>query len=135
MAKRIKDANSLMRDIKRKTRRKFSSEEKIYADLPFVKRHHGNLEKVSERVAVILGQLFHRMIFNKDLDPTEGYISLNAQILESLVEDYHPILDWAIESKIIESDGQYIAGEKSTGYRFHSDYWRKTGNTTSTMPP
>jgi len=29
MAKRIKDANSLMRDIKRKTRRKFSSEEKI----------------------------------------------------------------------------------------------------------
>jgi transposase len=29
MAKRIKDANSLMRDIKRKTRRRFSSEEKI----------------------------------------------------------------------------------------------------------
>ena len=29
MAKRIKDANALMRDIKRKTRRKFSSEEKI----------------------------------------------------------------------------------------------------------
>jgi transposase len=29
MAKRIKDANSMMRDIKRKARRKFSSEEKI----------------------------------------------------------------------------------------------------------
>ncbi len=29
MAKRIKDTNALMRDIKRKTRRKFSSEEKI----------------------------------------------------------------------------------------------------------
>jgi transposase len=29
MAKRIKDANSLIRDIKRKTRRRFSSEEKI----------------------------------------------------------------------------------------------------------
>jgi hypothetical protein len=29
MAKRNKDANSLMRDIKRKTRRRFSSEEKI----------------------------------------------------------------------------------------------------------
>lgn len=103
-------------------------EEEINKNPPFVKRYHKNPDKVIERTAVILGQLFQRMIFNKDFDQSieDGYISLNAQILEELVEDYRAILRWAIKREIVETDNHYTPGRRSKGYRFSSKYWRES---------
>jgi hypothetical protein len=98
--------------------------DKIIRNPPMVSRYHDKPLKVVDRIATILGQISVRMVFNKGLERNieDGYITLNATVLKELAEDYKPILEWALMVGIIETDGQYIAGEKSKGYRFSSEY-------------
>ncbi|WCO02910.1 hypothetical protein [Psychroserpens ponticola] len=61
-------------------------------------------------------------LMNKDL-LYEGYVPLNATMLQSKISNYKEYLDYLLNDlKIIESDGQYFPGYKSKGYRLIEEY-------------
>lgn len=61
-------------------------------------------------------------LMNKDL-LFEEYIPLNAQMLQSKIQNYKQYLNYLeFDLKIIESDKQYIVGHKSKGYRLIEKY-------------
>jgi hypothetical protein len=61
-------------------------------------------------------------LFNKDL-LYEEYIPINAQTLQSKIQNYRQYLDYLINDlKIIESNYHYIVGHQSIGYRLTEKY-------------
>jgi hypothetical protein len=61
-------------------------------------------------------------LYNKDL-MFDGFVSLNAKLLQDKIANYKEYLDYLLyDLKIIETDGQYIPGFKSTGYRLVEKY-------------
>jgi hypothetical protein len=54
-----------------------------------------------------------------------GFVPLNARILESKIPKYHDCIEYLIETGVIECDGKYIAGKVSKGYRLTDSF---TGN-------
>lgn len=58
-------------------------------------------------------------------DPT-GYVCLSSVILQGNIHNYKSYLIYLIKAGIIETDNQYIVGEKSKGYRFTVKYRTKT---------
>lgn len=59
---------------------------------------------------------------NKDLTNEEGYVPINAEILEKWIgKEYLDYLTSLQETGIIETDNQFIVGVKSGGYRFPPD--------------
>jgi hypothetical protein len=51
-----------------------------------------------------------------------GFVPLNAAILQSRIHNYNVYLAYLIQNNIIETDNQYIPEEKSRGYRFTEKY-------------
>lgn len=60
---------------------------------------------------------------NKDLlDADSDFVPLNSTVLRKRIDVYHPYLNYLVERGILQTDNQYIVGEKSKGYRFSPTY-------------
>ncbi|MCB0689660.1 MAG: hypothetical protein KDC53_24135, partial [Saprospiraceae bacterium] len=99
--------------------------ELIYSFPPKVARYSNNQRRILERLAVILGQIWVRRFYRKE-HQSNGFVPLNASVIQDLVKDYRPLMDWALARRIIETDNQYKGGEKSRGYRFTKNYMLET---------
>lgn len=86
---------------------------------------------IKNRCLLILNQIVQRTALNKDLDllDNDGYVSLHSNVLKALVSNYKDYLDWLIDVKVIESDNNFILGQKSLGYRFTAYYSQSTTTT------
>jgi hypothetical protein len=56
------------------------------------------------------------------LGKKDGFVPLHSKVLEGKVPDYRRHLDYLMMAGIIETDGQYVRGVVSTGYRFTAPY-------------
>ncbi len=59
---------------------------------------------------------------NKELLSDSGFVPINAQILQSSIHDYSRYLTYFIENTIMETDNQYIKGQKSKCFRFTDQF-------------
>lgn len=61
-------------------------------------------------------------LYNKDL-MFDGFVPLNSKLLQDKISNYKEYIDYLLfDLKIIETDGQYIPGFKSIGYRLVEKY-------------
>ncbi|SHH68007.1 hypothetical protein [Winogradskyella jejuensis] len=61
-------------------------------------------------------------LYNKDL-MFDGFVPLNSKLLQDKISNYREYIDYLLlDLKIIETDGQYIPGFKSKGYRLVDEY-------------
>jgi hypothetical protein len=56
------------------------------------------------------------MMEYNDLDGNGGYVNLNAQLMQSFVQNYKEYLDYLLEHRIFRTDKKYIPSAKSMGY-------------------
>lgn len=60
---------------------------------------------------------------NKDSILEDDYVPINSTLIrDKIIKDYKNYLDYLIVTNIIESNNQYIKGERSYGYRFTEQY-------------
>lgn len=59
---------------------------------------------------------------NKGLELSNGFVPINAKMLQTKVRNYKQYLDYLISSKVFEVNKQYIPSEKSRGYKFSKQY-------------
>lgn len=86
---------------------------------------HKKPQAVKDRLIVILSQLDKRLAFNKNLDlaANNGFVNLNAQILQSTtVKNYKEYVDWLVHVGIWVCDNKYIPNKKSLGYKWATKY-------------
>jgi hypothetical protein len=69
----------------------------------------------------IIGTISKMRIAHKEFTHL-SYVPLNAQMLQRKVRTYNVYIAYLIEQNVIETDNQYIPGEKSKGYRFCESY-------------
>ncbi len=75
-----------------------------------------------DKLVYIIHLLNAMPLMNKDL-LSDDFISLNAQMLQKFIQNYNDYLNYLINDlKIVETDGQYIVGRKSTGFRLIEKY-------------
>lgn len=61
-------------------------------------------------------ELLCDMMEYNDLDGNGGYVNLNAQLMQSFVQNYKEYLDYLLEHRIFRTDKKYIPSAKSMGY-------------------
>lgn len=59
---------------------------------------------------------------NKDSITEDGYVFINSTLIRNAFKDYLSYLDYLILTGVLCTDGQYIQGEKSKGYKFTEGY-------------
>lgn len=59
---------------------------------------------------------------NKDSITEDGYVFINSTFIRNAFKDYLSYLDYLILTGVLCTDGQYIQGEKSKGYKFTERY-------------
>lgn len=75
-----------------------------------------------DKLMYIIHLLSAMPLMNKDL-LFEDFIPLNAQMLQKCIQNYNDYLKYLIiDLKIIETNGQYIVGQKSKGFRLTEKY-------------
>jgi hypothetical protein len=76
----------------------------------------------SDKYYYILTQLYYGKIFNKRIEH-ESFVNLSAKILHDILGcNYKKYLQFLLVNGIIETDNQYIIGQKSKGYRLTEKY-------------
>ncbi len=70
----------------------------------------------------ILGLLTEKLTNLERRESDPDFVPLNAEMLRSSKKDYRKYLDALLNSGVLETDGQYLVGEKSTGFRFTPKY-------------
>lgn len=75
-----------------------------------------------EKAKLILGLLTSIPAQNKDLIVEDGYIPINAEILNGFITDYSSYLKYLISTGVIETDGISYDG-RSRRYRYASTYF------------
>jgi len=55
--------------------------------------------------------------------PDDGFVPLSSTRLMYVVDNYRQYLDYLLDNQIIESDNQFIIGEKCIHYRLVPTYW------------
>jgi stress-induced morphogen len=79
-------------------------------------------ERHSNKYYYILTQLYYGRIFNKRIEH-DSFICLSAKILHDILGcNYKKYLQFLLDNGIIETDNQYIIGQKSKGYRLTEKY-------------
>lgn len=104
-------------------------------DYMFVEDNTGHIRSVSKNGSLSSSQYFDkdRLIYiiglissipakNKDSITEDGYVPINSKLIKNTFKDYHPYLDYLIRTGVLCTDGQYIQGEKSKGYKFTEQY-------------
>jgi len=59
---------------------------------------------------------------DKGLEMRDGFVPINASMLQSIIRNYKSYLAYLIEAEIIISDGRYVPGKKCIGYKFTAFY-------------
>ena len=75
-----------------------------------------------DRLIYIIGLISSIPARNKDSITENGYVPINSKLIRNAFKDYHPYLDYLIRTGVLCTDGQYIQGEKSKGYKFTEQY-------------
>lgn len=102
-------------------------------DYFFVKDNSGHVKSVNingtlgayfdpDRLIYIIGLISSIPAKNKDSITEDGYVSINSKLIRNAFKDYLPYLDYLIRTGVLCTDGQYIQGEKSKGYKFTKQY-------------
>jgi len=79
-------------------------------------------ERHSDKYYYILTQLYYGRILNKRIEH-DSFICLSAKILHDILGgNYNKYLQFLLVNGIIETDNQYITGQKSKGYRLTEKY-------------
>lgn len=102
-------------------------------DYFFVRDETGHIKSVNingtigacfdpERLIYIIGLISSIPAKNKDSITENGYVPINSKLIRNAFKDYLPYLDYLIMTGVLCTDGQYIQGEKSMGYKFTEQY-------------
>lgn len=102
-------------------------------DYFFVQDNSGHVKSVNingtlgayfdlDRLIYIIGLISSIPAKNKDSITEDGYVPINSKLIRNAFKDYHPYLDYLIRTGVLCTDGQYIQGEKSKGYKFTEQY-------------
>ncbi|KAB4464819.1 hypothetical protein GAN98_06545 [Bacteroides thetaiotaomicron] len=75
-----------------------------------------------DRLIYIIGLISSIPARNKDSITEDGYVSINSTLIRNTFKDYFSYLDYLIRTGVLCTDGQYIQGEKSKGYKFTERY-------------
>lgn len=76
----------------------------------------------SDRLIYIMGLISSIPAKNKDSITEDGFVLINSTLIRNAFKDYLPYLDYLILTGVLCTDGQYIQGEKSKGYKFTEKY-------------
>lgn len=74
------------------------------------------------RIIYILGLISSIPARNKDSITETGYVLINSRLIRNFFKDYLSYLDYLILTGVLVTDGQYIQGQKSKGYKFADRY-------------
>lgn len=102
-------------------------------DYFFVKDNSGHVKSVNingtlgayfdpDRLIYIIGLISSIPARNKDSITEDGYVSINSTLIRSAFKDYLSYMDYLIRTGVLCTDGLYIQGEKSKGYKFTKRY-------------
>lgn len=102
-------------------------------DYFFVEDNSGHIKSVNingtlgayfdpDRLIYIIGLISSIPAKNKDSITEDGYVPINSKLIRSAFKDYLSYLDYLIRTGVLCTDGQYIQGEKSKGYKFTKQY-------------
>lgn len=81
-----------------------------------------NSSVTKDTIAFMLGNWYQTAsIKYKDFTKT-GFVNLSSKIMQGFFRDYKFSLDYLLNTKIIESDGKFIRGEKCMGYCISNQY-------------
>jgi hypothetical protein len=80
--------------------------------------------KEQQKIYYICHCLISSYASHRDLleEADNPFIPLSSAVLQSIINDYARYLDLLQEWGVIESDGQFILGEKCKGFRFTDQY-------------
>ena len=102
-------------------------------DYFFVRDNTGHIKSINingtlgacfdpDRLIYIVGLISSIPAKNKDSITENGYVPINSRLIRNVFKDYLPYLDYLIMTGVLCTDGQYIQGEKSMGYKFTEQY-------------
>lgn len=75
-----------------------------------------------DKLIHILNLIYYIPANNKDLVIIDSYVPIYSVLLKKKIENYKDYLNYLIEHKILEGDGNYAKNWKSKGYRFALKY-------------
>ena len=75
-----------------------------------------------DRMAYIIGLMSSIPASNKDSISEDGYVHIYSKYIQDFFPDYKCYLDYLISTGVLISDGFYIEGKKSIGYKFAPAY-------------
>ncbi len=75
-----------------------------------------------DRMAYIIGLISSIPASNKDSISEDGYVHIYSKYIQDFFPDYKCYLDYLINTWVVISDGFYIEGKKSIGYKFVPAY-------------
>jgi hypothetical protein len=99
---------------------------RIPANLDLVKIISENPPKIrnfrSDKLIVILDLINTIPAANKDVVTWNGFVPIQATILQKSIAGYKAYLNYLINNKIILCDNYFLKGQKSLGYKFADEY-------------
>ena len=75
-----------------------------------------------DRLMYIIGLISSIPAKNKDSITEDGFVLINSKLLRGFFKDYLSYLDYLLQTNVLITDGEYIAGVKSLGYKFSDQY-------------
>lgn len=91
--------------------------------LPKGLNNEKNPTKLLEDVQYVLGTISRVFTNNKNITVfTKEYANICSSILSTVVRDYKIILQWSVDTGLLETDNHYIPNEKCRGYRWAGKY-------------
>ena len=80
---------------------------------------------IPDQIYLILDYICDGMEF-QDLDENNGYVNLNAHILQGYNKNYEKYLRYLMQCRIIHCDRHFILGKKSRGFAIEENYQSDT---------
>lgn len=75
-----------------------------------------------DRLAYVVGLISSIPAENKSLISEEGFVPINSTYIRNFFKDYLSYLDYLIETGVLITDGQFLNGKKSKGFKFSPQY-------------
>lgn len=108
-------------------------EEYPLTDYLFVETPNGRIKSINnngveqsyfdkDRLMYIVGLISSIPAKNKDSITEDGFVLINSKLLRGFFKDYLSYLDYLLQTNVFITDGEYIAGAKSLGYKFSEQY-------------
>ena len=102
-------------------------------DYLFVKIPNGRIKTINrngavqsyfdkDRLMYVIGLISSIPAKNKDSITEDGFVLINSKLLRDFFKDYLSYLDYLLQTHVLITDGEYISGKKSLGYKFSEQY-------------